>query len=319
MKDLRETLTDYLQDAHALEEQSLQQLERAPDVAGEPTLATTLREHLRETRSHESRIRSLLEARGAKPSRAKDAVMRAGGEGFVLFARSQADTPGKLAAHALSYEALEWAAYDLLERLALEAEEHDVAAVARSIRDEEREMMRRIETLFDQTVDASLRARADEDPRERLVTYLADAHAIEAQAIQLMKSGRKMSEDHPSLAALFDQHLVESKRHQEVLEQRLESLGGSRSVLKDAALRIGGLNWSMFFRTQPETPARFAAFAYAFEHLEIGGYEQLWRVAERAEDDVTVSAVHMIMEEERRAAGKLAEAFEDALRVTVSA
>ena len=44
--------------------------------------------------------------------------MRLGGKGFLLFARLQPDTPGKLLAHALSYEALELAAYELLARVA---------------------------------------------------------------------------------------------------------------------------------------------------------------------------------------------------------
>jgi len=66
-------------------------------------LAEALRIHLEETKTQERRIPQLLEARGASPSRAKDLVMRAGGLGFTLFARSQVDTPGKLASHAYAY------------------------------------------------------------------------------------------------------------------------------------------------------------------------------------------------------------------------
>lgn len=318
-KDHSQSLTDYLRDVHSIEEQSLQQLRSAPDVAGEPTLAATLRSHLAETEGHESSVRGLLNERGAEPSRVRDAVMRAGGEGFVLFARSQADTPGKLASHALAYEAMEWAAYDLLEKMAVQADEPEVEAVARSIRDEEREMMRRIESLFDQTVDASIRARGEDDLHAQLRTYLADAHAIAAQAIQLMESGRRMSEDEDAvLAALFDGQVTEAKRQQQVLERRLDALGGRRSLLKDAALRIGGLNWSMFFRAQPDTLAKFARFAYAFQHLEIGGYEQLWRVAERAGDGDTQAVATQILEEERRAAQRFAQSFDQAVRIGAS-
>lgn len=311
--DISEALTKYLTDAYSIEQQSLQQLRSAPDIAGEPALAKALREHLVETERHESVIGALLEARGASPSRVKDVVMRAGGAAFVLFARSQPDTPGKLAAHALSYEALEWASYDLLARTAERAGATDVAESARSIRDDERKMMDRIEGLFDRTVEASLEEVGKDDLQEHLRSYLADAHAIEAQSIQLLESGEEMVEDYPRLARLFDEHLAQSRRQQEQIEERLDAVGGSRSILKDAAMRMGALEWGSFFLGHPDTPGKLAAFAFAFEHLEIGGYEQLRRVAERAGDQGTVDTAVRILAEERATADKIAGAFDDAV------
>src|SRR2546425_346092 len=98
----------------------------------------------------------LLERRGAKPSGLEETVMKVGGKGFLLFARLQPDTPGKLVAHALSYEGLELASYELLARVADRAGEADVAEAARRIAGEERRMMDRLEGLFDRSVDASL-------------------------------------------------------------------------------------------------------------------------------------------------------------------
>jgi ferritin-like metal-binding protein YciE len=56
-----------------------------------------------------------------------------------------------------------------------------------------------------------------------------------------------------------------------------------------------------------------AAFAYAFEHLEIGGYEQLFRVARRAGDEDTVSTVELILAEERAMADGIAARFDRAV------
>jgi ferritin-like metal-binding protein YciE len=315
---LRKQITKYLTDAHSIEQQSLSQLRTVPDIAGEPAFADALRRHLEETEQHETRIRSLLEARDEKPSRIKDAAMYAGGKGFVLFARSQPDTPGKLASHALSYEALEWASYDLLARTAERAGEMAVAKAARAIRDEERAMMERIEGLLERTADASLKDVGEDDLMDHLRSYLADAHAIEAQSIQLLESGREMVKDHPPLDALFDEHLAESRAQQELIEERLDAVGGSRSILKDAAMRFGALEWGTFFLGHPDTPGKLAGFAYAFEHLEIGGYEQLRRVAERAGDQGTVDAVTRILAEERAAADKLAKAFDAAVRASLT-
>src|ERR1044072_4650090 len=111
---IHEQLTKYLTDAHSIEEQALAQLRSAPDAAGDPELAGIYREHLAETEGHERRGRELLEAREAKRSTTKDTVMKLGGKGFLLFAQLQPDTPGKLHAHSLSYEALELSSYELL-------------------------------------------------------------------------------------------------------------------------------------------------------------------------------------------------------------
>jgi ferritin-like metal-binding protein YciE len=111
---LDEQLTKYLTDVHSIEEQALRQLRTAPKIAGDPELARTFGDHLIETEGQERRVRERLEARGAEPSKTKDLLGRAGGIGMLLFARSQPDTPGKLTAHAFSYEHMEIAAYDLL-------------------------------------------------------------------------------------------------------------------------------------------------------------------------------------------------------------
>lgn len=316
--DMRKQLTKYLTDAHSIEEQALQQLRKAPDLAEDPQFADVLRTHFTETEGHERQVLRLLEARGASPSATKDAVMRAGGSGFLLFARSQTDTTGKLAAHTLSYEALEWASYELLGMTADRAGEPDVAEIVRAIRDEESEMMQRVERLFDRTVETSLREKSEEDLESSLIAYLADAHAIEAQSIQLMESGREML-DLAELESVFTEHLSETHAQQELLEERLDAHGASRSLLKDAALKLGAFNWGMFFQAHPDTDAKLAAFAYAVEHLEIGGYEQLIRVARRAGDRLTVTAVEGILSEERRAAARIAATFPAAVDAVLPA
>src|SRR5256885_16569297 len=88
----------------------------APRIVGEPGLSAAFHEHLAETEGHERLMRACLERHGASPSLVKEALMRAGGEAFVLFAPSQPHTPGKLAAHAFSYEHLEAGAPQPLRR-----------------------------------------------------------------------------------------------------------------------------------------------------------------------------------------------------------
>src|SRR3954447_25491065 len=156
-EDIQEQLTKYLTDAHSIEEQALAQLRTAPDIAGHPRLSELYREHLRETEGHEQRTRRLLEERDAKSSLTKDTIMKLGGKGFLLFARLQPDTPGKLHAHALSYEALELSSYELLARVGERAGEQEVVDAAARIRDEERGMIDRLEANVDRAAEAALR------------------------------------------------------------------------------------------------------------------------------------------------------------------
>jgi ferritin-like metal-binding protein YciE len=315
-RDIHEQLTKYLTDAHSIEEQALAQLRTAPDVAGDDEIAAAFREHLRETEGHERVIHDLLESRGASPSTVKDVVMRVGGKGFVLFARAQPDTPGKLLAHALSYEGLELASYELLRRTAERAGEADVAGAAGRIAGEEQRMMERLEGLVDRSVEASLREVGPDDLLEQLRSYLADAHAIEEQAIELLERAPKIAGE-STLGHVFSEHLDETRDHEELIEERLHALGGDPSTLKDAALRLGALNWGAFFQGHPDTAGKLAAFAFAFEHLEIGAYEQLRLVARRAGDQETVTAVERILEQERNAAQRIAGVFDEALTASL--
>jgi ferritin-like metal-binding protein YciE len=305
-------LTKYLSDVHSIEEQALAQLRRAPEEAGDPEIAEAFSQHLYETERQEKRVRDLLVTAGAEPSTVKDVAGRAGGVGMLLFAKFQPDTPGKLVAHAYSYEHMELAAYELLRRVAERAGSAEVAAAAREIGDEERRMAGRLESLFDRAADASLRDVQRDDTREQLRKYLADAHAIEMQAIQMLERAPKITEPQ-GLADTYEEHLEETRRHEQQVSQRLAAIGGSTSALKDAVMRLGALNWAGFFQAQPDTPAKLAGFAYAFEHLEIGGYEQLERVAQRADDTETIRMVGAILGDERAAAEKIAGRWDEAI------
>ena len=315
---IQEQLVKYLTDAHSIEVQALAQLEKAPEIAGDPELARAFEEHRRETEGHEQVVRDLLDARDASPSALKALVMAAGGKGFILFARLQPDTPGKLTAHAHAYEALEEASYELLGRVADRAGQSDVAATAGRIRDDERRMAERLAENFDRAVEASLRDVGPDDLDKRLNKYLAEAHAIEAQAIELLDKGPSIVKD-PELGRLFEEHLAETREHQELVKARLDARGGNTSALKDAVMRLGALNWGGFFAAHPDTPGKLAAFAYAFEHLEIAAYEELTRVAERAVDLETAQAVERILLQEREAANRISGAFDRAVDASLEA
>ena len=83
-------------------------------------------------------------------------------------------------------------------------------------------------------------------------------------------------------------------------------------------MRLGALNWGGFFQAQPDTPAKLAGFAFAFEHLEIAAYELLRRVAERAGEAEIGQVAERILPEERAAAEKIASRWDAAVDASLS-
>src|SRR5436305_691017 len=93
----------------------------------------------------------------SKPSRPMTSISTLTGKGFGAFAMAQPDTPGKLVAHAFSYEHMEEAAYDLLAKMAERAGDSETVETAREIELQEHEMGDRLATFFDRAADAALR------------------------------------------------------------------------------------------------------------------------------------------------------------------
>ena len=306
-----EQLVKYLTDIHSIEEQALVQMRAAPRIAGDERLAEIFQQHLTETELQEQQVRERLEALGAGPSGVKDLAGKGGGLAMLLFAGAQPDTPGKLTMHAFSYEHMEIAAYGLLERLAQRAGDEETVRMATEIGSEEQAMADRLADSFDIAVEASLAGVEPGELDEQLDNYLADAHALERQAIQLLESGPKLVDDE-ELARLFREHLVETRGHLSLVEERLEARQAGSSPLKDTVLRFGGMNLGAFFGAQPDTTTKLAGFAFAFEHLEIAAYELLKRVARRAGDEDTARMAERILSDEHAAAQSLVASWDRA-------
>ena len=145
-----------------------------------------------------------------------------------------------------------------------------------------------------------------------LVTYLRDAHAMEEKSLQTLQAAVAVAGD-PQLESLYQGHVMETQRHLELLKERLEAHGTSRSLLKDLGGRLAAVGVGAGLVVQPDTPAKLLAVAYAFEHFEIASYELLRRVAQQAGDHDTVEMADKILVNERQAAEKLAASYDLAL------
>lgn len=309
---MTEQLTKHLTDAHSVEVQALEQMRFAPKIAGDPELSRIFEEHFTETQEHERLVREELDRRDASPSTIKDVAGRVGGWGMILFAKLNPDTPGKLSMHAYSYEHMELAVYELLRRVAERGGDERVRDLASRIGGDERAMADRVGERWDRAVDASLREKDAEATQDEIVKYLRDAHALEAQALQMLEAGPRIAE-FEELAVIFREHLEETREHQRLVEERLQELGSGPSRFESAAMRIGALNLGGFFKAQPDTPVKLAGFVYAFEALESGAYELLTRTARRAGDEQTATMAEGILANERATAERVAGTWDAAV------
>jgi ferritin-like metal-binding protein YciE len=153
---------------------------------------------------------------------------------------------------------------------------------------------------------------------KQLVAYLVDAHAVEEQAVGLLRRAPRLCTN-VELSGVHDEHLDRAELHKRLLEERLHSHDAKPSALKDAAMRLGALNWSMVFRAHPVTPGSATALMFALTHLKIAGYELLRSIATRAADEATIELAGRVLAEERAAAVRLSASFDDAVDAALDA
>jgi ferritin-like metal-binding protein YciE len=154
---LHQKLVDYVEDAHAMEQNVSRMLDSMISTTDDPEITEMLRHHKEETERHEQRLRERLDALGAGTSARKQAqtIATALMKGVGDMART--DKPAKNARDGFVTEHMEIAAYHLLERLAKKAGDQETAEVARQNRADEEAMARKIDSNWDRFMELTLK------------------------------------------------------------------------------------------------------------------------------------------------------------------
>src|ERR687885_2652974 len=137
--DWKSDLVTYLQDAHAMEEKSLQTLEAAVMVAGDPQLESLYQGHIMETQHHLQLLKERLDAHDASRSIRKDISGRLTAVALGVGVVADPDTPAKLVAVAYAFEHFEIAMYEFIKRLADRVGDGDTVEMADKILVNERQ------------------------------------------------------------------------------------------------------------------------------------------------------------------------------------
>ena len=153
---LQQKLVDYIEDAHAMEQNVSTMLTSMISTTDDPQIDEMLKHHKEETERQEQRLRERLDALGAGTSTRKQAQTIAAAliKGATDVVRG--DQAGKNARDAYTTEHMEIAAYQLLERLAEKASDQQTSEVARQNRAEEEAMSKKIDESWERFLDLTL-------------------------------------------------------------------------------------------------------------------------------------------------------------------
>ena len=153
---LRSKLVDYVQDAHAMELSVTLMLESMIKAAEDAKTKEMLQSHLEQTKEHKRRMEERLEVLDSHRSLRKTGEAMAVALPKGLIDRFRTDQAGKIARDGYVAEALEIAAYSLLEQLAMRCGDESTAEAARRNRADEEEMAKKIAATWGDAIDMTL-------------------------------------------------------------------------------------------------------------------------------------------------------------------
>lgn len=148
---------------------------------------------------------------------------------------------------------------------------------------------------------------SDSKTREIFVTGLKNAHAMENQALSIMKPQVKRIENYPDIAAKLEEHIRETEGQIGRLEEILTSLAENNSSLKDAALSLTGSMAALGHTVAGDEILENSMANFAFEHFEIAAYKSLITIAELGGFEALVAPLQVNLDQEVAMAAWLEE------------
>lgn len=139
--------------------------------------------------------------------------------------------------------------------------------------------------------------------RDLFIDGLRNAHAMERQAEEILERQAETLGDFPDMQTKVRQHLGETREQIRRLDECLDSLGESKSSIKDAAMSFLGNMAAMSHSMAGDAILKNTFADEAFEHYEIAAYKSLLTLCDRA--GVTAAAQPLqtsLREEEQMAA-----------------
>lgn len=135
-------------------------------------------------------------------------------------------------------------------------------------------------------------------PRENLISWLRDAHAMEVQAQSFLETQIDRLQNYPEALPRLRSHVEETKQHRELVERCLTGLGEDASTFKDATMRAAANIQGMMHAMASDEVLKNTLASAAFEQFEAASYRMLVTAAHRAGEPEIARTCETIMEQE---------------------
>ena len=136
------------------------------------------------------------------------------------------------------------------------------------------------------------------ETRSIFITGLRNAHAMESQALSIMKPQVSRIEHYPQVAQRLQQHIHETEVQMSRLEKLLDNLGDDTSTLKDMALSLAGSMAAIGHSMAGDEILKNSFANFAFENYEIAAYNSLLVIAELGGFPQALQALQANLDEE---------------------
>jgi len=143
--------------------------------------------------------------------------------------------------------------------------------------------------------------------QEHLLAWLRDAHAMEEQAETLLTSQISRLKHYPDLRGKLEEHLTETRRQSELVNDCIKRLGGDSSAVKDTMGKMVAFGQGLSGLFADDEVIKGTLASYTFEQMEIASYTILIAAAEACGDTTTAAICTRILKEEQGMAKWLAD------------
>jgi ferritin-like metal-binding protein YciE len=146
------------------------------------------------------------------------------------------------------------------------------------------------------------------------IAGLSNAHAMEAQAEQLLKRQIERLDDFPDIKMRLEEHLEETYTQQRRIDAILENYGETASTLKDAAMSLFGNLAAVAHMPADDEVLKNAFASFAFENYETAAYNSLISIAEALGETGAIGPLRQSCEEEQAMADWLSSQLDSVTR-----